>query len=190
MAVLIAGLLLFLGIHLLPTLHGARAALVGRWGEQRYKGTFALTSLAGLALIIAGYAVATPGPQLFEGSPAAKAIAPYAMPVSFVLFAAANMRTHIRRIAKHPMLLGLAIWAAVHLLANGDTRGTLLFGSFLGYAAIDLASAVQRHAVKEFTPTAPHDAIAVAAGIVVAIAFMGFHRPLFGVAAVGWGVGG
>lgn len=190
MLVLIAGLVLFLGVHLLPTLGQPRAALVQRWGEQRYKGFFALISFAGLALIIAGYASAAPGPRLFAPSQIAIAAAPYAMTLSLVLFAAANMRTHLRQIVRHPMLLGLAIWAIVHLLANGDTRGTLLFASFLAYAAIDFASVVHRGAVKEFIPTARHDAIAVTAGVVAALALMAFHRPLFGVAVVHWGVGG
>jgi uncharacterized membrane protein len=190
MLTLIAGLILFLGVHVLPAFEAQRAGLVQRWGERRYKGSFTLISFAGLALIIAGYASALPGPRLFAPSQTAVAIAPYAMPISLVLFAAANMRTHIRRVVKHPMLLGLAIWAGVHLLANGDTRGTLLFASFLVYAAIDFVSVVHRHAVKEFVPTARHDAIAVAAGIVTALALMALHRPLFGVAVVGWGVGG
>ena len=190
MSVLIAGLVFFLGVHLLPALPGSRAAFVQRWGEQRYKGIFTLISFAGLALIIAGYAIATPGPQLFASSQTAIAIAPYAMTLSLVFFAAANMRTHVRQIVRHPMLLGLAIWAAVHLLANGDTRGTLLFASFLAYAAIDFVSVVKRHAVKEFMPTVRHDAIAVTAGVVIALAFMALHRPLFGVAVVHWGVGG
>jgi uncharacterized membrane protein len=110
-----------------PAFAGGRAALVQRWGEQRYKGMFTLISFAGLALIITGYAIATPGPQLFASSQTAIAIAPSAMTLSLVLFAAANMRTHLRQVVRHPMLLGLAIWAAVHLLADGDTRGTLLF---------------------------------------------------------------
>ena len=190
MSLLIAGLVLFLGVHLMPAFAGGRAALVQRWGEGRYKGIFTLISFAGLALIIAGYASATPGPRLFAPSQTAIAIAPYAITLSLVLFAAANMRSHVRQVVRHPMLLGLAIWAAVHLLANGDTRGTLLFASFLVYAAIDFASVVHRGAVRAFVPTARHDAIAVTAGVIAALVFMALHRPLFGVAVVRWGVGG
>jgi uncharacterized membrane protein len=190
MLVLVVGLILFLGVHLLPALQGVRAALVRRWGEQRYKGIFSLISFAGLALIIAGYTTAAPGARLFEPSRLAIAISPYAMTLSFILFAAANLRGHIRRLIKHPMLLGLAIWAGVHLLANGDMRGTVLFASFLAYAAIDLVSAVQRHATKLFAPTARHDAIAAAAGFVAALAIMALHRALFGVGVVRWSFGG
>ena len=190
MVALVAGLALFLGVHLVPALAGVRAALVARWGERRFKGAFSLVSFVGLALIVAGYASSAPGPRLFPPFSVAIAIAPYAVTLALILFAAANMRGHTRRLVKHPMLLGLAIWAAVHLAANGDTRGTILFGSFLVYAAIDFISVVQRHAAKTFEPTPRHDAIAAVAGLVVALALMWLHRPLFGVAVVHWGIGG
>ena len=63
------------------------------------------------------------------------AIAPFAMTLAFILFAAANMRGHLRHALKHPMLLGLLIFSGVHLLANGDLRGTVLFGALLAYAS-------------------------------------------------------
>jgi uncharacterized membrane protein len=187
-ALLVVGLVLFLGAHLVPTGPALRASLLAQCGEQRYKGAFSLASLAGLVLIVVGYRMAVPAERLFAPLPAAIAIAPYAVTLAFVLFAAANMRTHIRRIVRHPMLLGLLIWAGVHLLANGDTRGTVLFGAFVAYALVDLASAVHRHAVKTFTPTARHDAIAIVAGAVLALAVMTFHRLLFGPAVVSFGV--
>ncbi len=185
---LVAGLIVFLGIHLLPALPGVRARLVGRWGEQRYRGLFSLIAFVGLALIIAGYARSEPGPRLFLPSSVAIAVAPYAITLALILFAAANLRGHTRRVVRHPMLFGLLIWAAVHLAANGDTRGTILFGSFLAYAAIDFLSVVQRGAAKTFEPVRRHDAIGVVAGVAVALVLMALHRPLFGVAVVGWGV--
>jgi uncharacterized membrane protein len=108
--------------------------------------------------------------------------------VSFILFAAANMPGHLRQILKHPMLIGLLIWSTVHLLANGDLRGTVLFGSFFAYAIVDLASAIRRHAVKTSGPVARTDVIAVVAGIVVALIFMTLHRVLFGVRVVPFGI--
>jgi uncharacterized membrane protein len=188
MGILIFGLVLFLGIHLLPVLTGIRAALFARLGEKGYKGVFSLVSALGLVLIVIGYAHAPPEPRLFAPVPLAVMVAPLAMIVSFILLAAANMRTHIRRTLKHPMLIGVGIWAAVHLLANGEARATLLFGAFLAYVAVDLVSAVQRHATRSFVPVARQDAMALGAGIVLALVVMAFHRPLFGVAAVPWGM--
>ena len=184
MTLLVAGLALFLGIHLLPVVPPLRDALQARLGANGYRGAFTIASLAGVVLIVAGYRAAGRGDQLFAPMPAAVAIAPYAVTLSFVLFAAANMRTHIRKALRHPMLLGVLIWAAVHLCANGDTRGTVLFGAFLVWALVDLVSAVSRHAVKEFEPAARQDVIAIATGVVLALVVMTFHRTLFGVAAV------
>ena len=187
MSVLVIGLIVFLGIHLLPVSPGSRDALVARMGAQRYKAMFSIVSFAGLGLIVFGYRMATPGERLFAPLPAAIAVAPYAITLSFILFAASNMRTHLRRVVQHPMLLGLGLWAIVHLCANGDTRGTVLFGALLAYAVVDLLSAVQRRAVRSFAPTARHDVIAIVAGIVLGLVVMMYHRALFGVAVVPFG---
>ena len=188
MTVMIAGLVLFLGVHLVPALPPARAALAANWSENRYKGVFSAISALGLVLIVAGYALSDDRTRLFAPLPAARTIAPYAMVVSFILFAAANMRGHLRRTIGHPMLLGLLIWSTVHLLANGDRTGTVLFGAFAVYAIVDLGSAIGRHAVKSFEPMVKHDIIAVLGGTLVALAVMTFHRLLFGVPVVPFGV--
>ena len=86
------------------------------------------------------------------------------------------------------MLLGLLLWSTVHLLANGDRTGTVLFGAFLAWAIVDLVSAVGRGAVKSFVPSARHDLIAVTGGTAVALVVMTFHRILFGVPVVAFGV--
>ena len=185
--ILLLGLVLFLGIHLVPVMSGARSRLFGALGEKRYKGMFSIVSAVGLVLIVIGYARAPSEPRLFNPYPAALLAAPLTMIISFILLAAANMRTHIRRTVRHPMLIGVGLWAAVHLLANGEVRATLLFGAFLAYAVVDLVSAVQRGAIKTFTPVLRQDLMAVAAGVVLALIVMAFHRPLFGVMAVPWG---
>lgn len=188
MEVLILGLVLFLGIHLLPVLVDVRTRLYKRFGEKKYKGMFSLISAAGLVLIVVGYARAPSEPRLFAPVAAAVLIAPLAMIISFILLASANMRTHIRQTLKHPMLIGVGIWAVVHLLANGELKAALLFGAFLVYVVIDLISAVQRGATKSFTPVMRQDAMAVGAGVAIALLVMAFHRPLFGVMAVPWGI--
>ena len=188
MSLLVTGLVLFLGIHLLPTIPALRRGLIRRLGESRYKGVFALASVAGLVLIVVGYRSAPADVRLFAPSAAAQAVAPLAMTLAFILFAAANMRGYLRHTLGHPMLLGLAVWATVHLLANGDLRGTLLFGSFLAYAALDLASAISRHAVKPFVPAFKYDLMAIVGGGLVALGVMTLHRVLFGVPVVTFGL--
>ena len=147
-----------------------------------------MVSAVGLLLIVFGYAYADRGTQLFAPVEAARAIAPYAMTLSFILLASSHAPSHLRAMVRHPMLIGLLIWSAVHLLANGDVRGTVLFGAFLAYALIDLASVIRRGAVASFVPRARSDVISILAGCVIALLVMTFHRVLFGVSAVPFGV--
>ena len=55
MSILILGLALFLGIHVLTTLRGPRAALIGSIGEGPYKGLYSAVAGVGLVLIVWGF---------------------------------------------------------------------------------------------------------------------------------------
>ncbi|HVO90349.1 MAG TPA: NnrU family protein [Casimicrobiaceae bacterium] len=181
---LIAGLLLFIGVHLVPTLPGLRNALVARLGDRGYRGVFTLISFAGLLLIIFGYPRFGGRDELvFAPVTAAIVLAPYVVTLALILFAAANMRGYLRYKLQHPMLIGLFLWSLTHLLANGSARASVLFGSFLAYSLVDFISAVRRHAVKPFTPKAKFDVMAIVGGVVVALVVMAVHRWLFGVPA-------
>ncbi len=186
MEILLFGLALFLGIHLVPALPPLRAACVAKLGENRYKGVFSIVSAVGLVLIIVGYAYAPRGEQIFIPSVGARHASPLVVILAFILLAAANMRSHLRRILRHPMLIGVGLWALVHLLANGHAKATILFGAFLVYAALDLGSAVARGAVKTFVPQLKYDLMAVGGGIGLALLVLWMHRILFGVAPVPW----
>ena len=188
MKLLIAGLVLFFLPHILPMIPARRAALLSTWGEARYKGLFSAASGLGLLLIVVGYAYGDRGAQWFAPFPAARSVAPFAMIVVFILLAAANSPSHIRATLRHPMLIALLIWSVTHLLANGDARGTILFGTFAVYAVVDLTSAIQRGAVKTFTPRLRADVICVVAGGAIALLIMTFHRLLFGPVVVPFGV--
>lgn len=188
MGLLIAGLAVFLGVHLVPMAQPARGRLVTAWGEQRYKLAYSVLAIVGIVLIVLGWRVAGPGPQLFAPSPTAIRLAPYAMIVVFILLASSHSPSHIRATVRHPMLIAVILWAIVHLFASGDARGTLLFGALLAYALVDLASVIQRRAVAVFEPRTRADIIAVVAGTIVALLVMTFHRVLFGPAVVPFSV--
>ena len=42
----------------------------------------------------------------------------------------------IVRLTRHPLLLALGIWSAVHILPNGDLAHVILFGTFAGFAML------------------------------------------------------
>jgi uncharacterized membrane protein len=188
MTLLIAGLALFFVLHVLPMFPSTRATLVATWGLPRYKAVFSAVSGVALLLIVIGYVYGDRGAQWFAPFPAARVAAPFVMIVVFILLAAANSLSHIRATIKHPMLIALLAWSIIHLLANGDARGTVLFGAFAAYAIVDLLSALQRGAVKSFTPRLRADVISIVAGGAIALLVMTFHRVLFGPGIVAFGV--
>ncbi|WP_294539343.1 NnrU family protein [uncultured Rhodoblastus sp.] len=149
MAILVLGLVLFIGAHSTPTFPDFRTGLIERLGPGPYKLLFTAASLAGLVLIVVGAsALRGSAEDLAIWSPPlwTRHLALALMLPAFVLIAAANIPSHIRDKARHPMLAGVKIWAFAHLLANGDLLALLLFGSFLAYAIYDRISLKRRAA--------------------------------------------
>jgi len=184
MSLLVTGLVVFFVLHFLPIFAPLRSHLAARLGERRYKGWFSILSGIGLVLIAVGFAQTSPERMVFSPWPRAVTAARDVVPIAFILLAASHMRGYIRAVLKHPMMIGVALWAVVHLLANGDLASTVLFGSFLAYAVIDIISATARHAYASFTPSVKYDAMAIVGGLVVAVVVMSLHRILFGVPVV------
>ncbi len=185
MILLIVGLALFVAVHLIPSVVSLRDALIARLGAGAYRAVFSLTALVGLVMVVWGFSRA-PFEPVYTAPSWGHQFAMFAVPVSLVLLAAANMPTHIRAVLRHPMLLGVLLWALAHLLSNGDLRSIVLFGSFAGYAVLDLVSVGLRgkRPSTEKAPRLAMDAVAIVAGLVVAGLLMVFHHALFGVPVI------
>ncbi|HUD96841.1 MAG TPA: NnrU family protein, partial [Woeseiaceae bacterium] len=105
-----------------------------------------------------------------------------AMPLAFILLAAAYIPGNIKRIVRHPMLAGILVWATVHLVANGDLASLLLFGSFAAYALLDILAVSVRVATRSVAKRPLYmDAIGVVGGLVVFRVVRHYHGALFGV---------
>ena len=181
MTLLVAGLALFIAVHLIQTVVPLRAALVARLGANAYRGVYSLVALAGLVLVVWGF-MRAPLEPLYAPPAWGRQAAMFAVPIALVLFAAANMPTHIRAVLKHPMLLGLLLWSLAHLLSNGDLRSVVLFGSFAGYAVLDLVSVAARgKRPPDEAPRLAMDGAALVAGLIAAGLLAYFHAALFGV---------
>jgi uncharacterized membrane protein len=147
MVLLIIGLLLFLGVHSVRILaEDWRGVIRTRVGENAWKGAYSLLSLAGLVLICYGYGAARQQPVLLWASPVwTRHLAALLTLPAFVLLAASQVPGNaIKARLHHPMLLGVKLWAAAHLLANNTLADVLLFGAFLAWAALDFRAARQR----------------------------------------------
>lgn len=183
MGVLSGGLAIFLVLHLATVTPGVRRALVRRVGENVWKGVVAVGSLAAIVLIVSGWGD-SPATTLFAPSAVAVRLAPPLVSLALVLFVigGAGLAGHIRYRLRHPMLIGVGIWSATHLLANGGLRETLLFGTFLAFSVYALIALLLSGKRPHFVPKARWDLIGLGVGLFVAIGAMHGHRWLFGVA--------
>jgi uncharacterized membrane protein len=159
LAIMIIGLAVFLGSHTLVALRPQRAAVIARTGEGAYKGLFSLVSLVGILLIGYGFALYRAGDYIDIWMPPrwTRHVTELLVWPAMIAIVAAYVPGEIKRVLKHPMLVGVKLWAVAHLLSNGDLGSIILFGSILAWAVYDRISLKRR-------PDAPAPAVATGGG--------------------------
>jgi uncharacterized membrane protein len=191
LALEIIGLVVFLGTHVFVTMRDHRAAVVARIGEWPYRGLFSLVSIVGIVLIGYGFAAyRAAGPIMVWYPPVwTRHIVVALMWPASIMIAAAYIPGNIKRVLKHPMLVGVKTWAFAHLCANGDLGGIILFGSVLAWAVYDRITLKRRKDAG--APPIPvggtkNDMIAIVVGTIIylALGFV-FHPVVIGVPAFG-----
>jgi uncharacterized membrane protein len=182
MTLLVLGIVIFLGVHLLPVLPEIRDRLIERFGKSAYRGLFSAVSALGFVLLVWGFAKA-PYLQMWSPPSWTRHVAMLLMLPVFVLLIAAYLPGKIKEKVKHPFLVAIKTWALAHLIANGDLASMILFGSFLAYAVIDRIALKHRPATGLVTVSEPpdsprNDIIAVAGGLVLYVVFLIWLHPL------------
>ena len=148
METLVAATLVFLATHFV-TSTPLRPLLVNAIGEWPYRGAYSLVAL--VTLVWMGWAFANaPRDPLWTGI---REVPYLVMPLAFVLIACGYGRNPtmvgadkllksedpargIIRITRHPIMWGIMLWAASHILARGDLRSLIFFGGLLLVAAL------------------------------------------------------
>ena len=172
-------------MHLVPSFVSFRDKVISRLGEAKYKGLYSIAALIGLILIIYGMSEAEYKP-IWEPPIWSRNVVVITMLLTFYLFAAADMKSNIKRFIRHPMLLGVLLWSCVHLFANGDLASITLFGSFAVFSLFGMVSANIRGALiqKEKYPI-KKDVVSIIAGLVAyAIFVLLIHPYLIGVPVI------
>ncbi len=148
MTTLLLTALLFVGTHLGLAGTPLRSVLVRRVGETAYLVSYAVISLLTLTWFIDAYKVA-PYVETWGQLYALQPIVVVAMLIAFML-AVIGLTTPsptlvgaqllltkeqpargILRITRHPFLMGVSLWALVHLIVNGDLAALMFFGALL-----------------------------------------------------------
>ena len=192
MAVLIVGLIIFLGVHSVRIVADDwRTAQIAKGGPKVWKGIYTVLSLIGLVLIVYGYGLARQSPVVLYTTPAwTRHSAALLTLGAFVMIAAAYVpETHIKARIRHPMVAGVKVWAVAHLLANGTLADVVLFGSFLAWAILNYSAALRRDRAKNVgyvIGPMSRDVTAVAIGAAAWVVFtFWLHRWLTGVQPLG-----
>jgi uncharacterized membrane protein len=158
---LLAAAAVFVLFHLLVSGTRLRDVFVARLGAGAYAGLFSLGSVAGLVWLGFAYAHArgVSGDTTFwTVTPVTRwvQIALQIVAFQFIVIGLTtpnptsvaqessldrpNVVSGMLRVTRHPFLWGVAIWAAGHLLVNGDVASLVLFGSLLALALFGTAS--------------------------------------------------
>ncbi len=184
MLFLLIGLTIFYTMHMVPWTPALREKMISGMGSWGYKILFSVVSAVGLGLAILGYA-ATDGPLMWSTPSFGPRIAFLLVPFAFILAVSAYLGSNVKRITPHPMAWGLALWAFAHLMNNGEIESVILFGSLLIFALGSIYSGNKRGAstTSERFPLW-RDITAGVIGMALAMAVVGSHERLFGVAVV------
>lgn len=188
MALLILGVLLFAGVHLLKPLGaGIRARLAEAVGENGWRLIVVVLLLISIWLMALGYGDASAQP-LWTAPLWLRHLTIVLMIPVFMLFFATHPGSWLRAKMRHPQLAGFKLWAALHLLVNGDVRSVVLFGGLLAWAVIALILINKRDGKPPLPAPASNPAMAflfVPVGLVVWAAVYWAHGAVFGVYPAG-----
>ena len=149
----------FVLVHLLVSGTRVRDGLVARLGEGAYMGGFSLASIVLLVWLVNAYGDARPETLVWWAPEPWSRWAAVVIQFVAVLLIVPGLLTAnptsvkqegaldrpdpargILRVTRHPFLWGVALWAAGHLLVNGDLASLLLFGPLFALAALGGAS--------------------------------------------------
>jgi uncharacterized membrane protein len=203
MAVLGGAVAVWVCIHLGLAGSPLRGALVARIGDNGFRSLFSILSAIGLAGLIYGYGDARSGSgniALWPPQPWAHWLAIVGMLPALVLLvgsltvpnpglvgadkllAREDPARGILRVTRHPMLWSFALWAALHIIPNGDLASLLLFGAVLIVALAGMAS-IDRKRARSMPQDFPRFAAVTS---VVPLAAIAAGRNRLIVAELGW----
>lgn len=187
MNTLFVGMALFFGVHVL-TSTPLRAVMVGAIGERPYKAVFSILSLIGFGLMIWGFGMSRSGPDsariVFNPPEWGLPVTTGFVLLGMIALASQGGKSHIRKIIRQSMSVGIALWAIGHLFSNGNLNEVALFGGFLAYSIFDIIVSTAKGKSPDFQAQFKSDLIAIVIGVAIFSIILFFHFNLFGVAVI------
>ena len=173
-------------LHFIPAAaQPLRASLIESLGNGKYRALFALGIFASIALMVLGWRSAAPI-QVYDPPAWGRPLGSLLVLLGFLLFGLAHAKTNVKRYIRNPQLTGLVLWAAGHLLTNGDNRSFVLFGVLGVWALIEIVLLNRRDGVWVKPDPLPLTAEIkpLVIGTVMFTVFLFAHPYLFGVSPI------
>jgi uncharacterized membrane protein len=193
MALLIIGLILFLGVHSTRIVsEGWRTQMIARLGEKPWKGLYSLVSIIAFVILVIGFRQARQESTVLYVTPDwMKHVTAVLMMIALILFVAPYVpRNWFKAKFHHPQVLSVKTWAFAHLLSVGVAADVVLFGAFLVWAIVMFAVSRRRdraNAVVYPPGNAVGTTLTIALGLVAwSIFALLLHGPLIGVRPLGY----
>jgi uncharacterized membrane protein len=180
---LVFGVLLWSVVHLFSAVAvDMRKNLINRMGEYPYKGVFTLLVILSLYLIISGWELTIPEEIFYTAPDWGGYAAGLLVFAGFILFFAPYPPNNLKRIIRHPQLIGMICWGAGHLLAIGSPRSIVLFGGLTAWAIVEIIVINRRDVVWIKSARVSHlkDISLVLFGSLAFVVFLFTHHLLFG----------
>lgn len=217
-AIVVVLLLLFASSHMLLSSRSIRARLIARLGDKRFLAAYSVVALVFFAPLVYYYLTHRhAGPLLWSvpDSGAVEFLLVLANVIGFVLLVAGVMTPSpaavggaprdepggVQRITRHPVFMGLGIWALAHVIANGHASDVAFFGGIVAFVLVGCRHQDRRklaagdpgferfHAATAFLPFTGKGALrglmelppsAVVIGVVVALVARYLHPSVVG----------
>jgi uncharacterized membrane protein len=191
MYVILLGLLFFFSAHSLPMFPAARAAVIGRLGENGHKGLHSLFAATGIGLLFWGFSLARweGAPVLWEMPSGLRWVTVGLTLPAYPLIFTVVLPGRIRFLVPHPMLTGVTLWAFAHLFIVGSSPAVAIFASFLVWGLLDRRSLLVRRPpapIAEAPAFGRNDLLAVVIGLSVwGVTVFQLHEWLIGLSPLG-----
>lgn len=188
MVLLVAGIVLFIAVHLIPVFSSFCSRIRQKLSPKIYQLVFSLLSLLSIVLIVQGLRSAAFVPVYSPPVWGHNAAVMLMLPALYLFFSTSMgpAPSSAKVLTAHPMSWGVIVWSVAHLLANGDLAHVLLFSAMGLYSVVSIVSGNNRGMTPKLTtrPVLSSELVFIGIVFVVYLALVFLHPYFTGMSLV------
>ncbi len=177
---ILIGFVVFLLIHLVSIVPTLKESLVFKYGEKKFKASYALISALGFSLMLIARFNSGPSHKLINAF-FYENIHGFMLIANILIVSAYIPNNHFKKWIQHPMLLGIFIWSFSHVMINNHLNHTLFFGSLAIFSIIMFIGLIKRDGVVKYRTELKFDLLCFLIGAISHGIIMYSHKYIAGV---------